>query len=161
MQKLLFFCIGEQVARYPDVYQQVIDEGHAVGNHTFHHINGWKTTLTEYIDDIKKADRYIKSSLFRPPYGRIKRSQLKILTHGEKKMYVIMWNILAGDWDPALDPVICFERVKRKISEGDIIVFHESEKAWDRMSYSLPRLLEYYTSKGYCFAKIDPYLANN
>ena len=159
--KATFFCIGENVSRYPENFKQMTDEGHAVGNHTFHHINGWKNTATEYIVDIRKADRFINSSLFRPPYGRIKRSQLNCLKQEENKMMVVMWNILAGDWDIKLDPAICFERVKKKISEGDIIVLHESEKAWDRMNYSLPRLLEYYTSKGYCFTKIDPFLTNN
>lgn len=156
--KATFFCIGEQVARYPDIFQQVINEGHAVGNHTFRHVNGWKTRGTDYITDIKRADEYIHSPLFRPPYGRMKKSQLRWLTKGENKMTVVMWNILAGDWDILLEPAVCFDRVKRKVSEGDIIVFHESEKAWDRMSYSLPKLLEYYTLNGFCFSKIDPVL---
>jgi len=153
--KATFFCIGENVARYPDVFQQVINEGHAVGNHTHQHLNGWKTSGTEYINDIKKAGEYINSRLFRPPYGRIKRSQLRQLMNGENKMTVVMWNILAGDWDPTVDPSLCFERIKKKISDGDIIVLHESEKAWDRMSYCLPKLLEYYALNGICFAKID------
>jgi peptidoglycan/xylan/chitin deacetylase (PgdA/CDA1 family) len=153
--KATFFCIGDNAAKYPDAFQQVIDEGHAVGNHSFHHINGWKNSGKDYLNDIKKAGEYIHSNLFRPPYGRIKRSQLNLLRHGENKMTVVMWNILAGDWDQSLDPALCFERVKRKVSDGDIIVFHDSEKAWVRMSYSLPKLLEYYTSKGYCFSKID------
>jgi peptidoglycan-N-acetylglucosamine deacetylase len=152
--KATFFCIGENVAKYPEIFQELIDEGHAVGNHTFRHINGWKSKNTEYNDDIKKADEYIHSPLFRPPYGRINRSQLNRIIHDENQMSVVMWNILAGDWDPSLDPVTCFERIKKKISEGDIIVFHESEKAWDKMSYSLPRLLECYSSKGFVFAKI-------
>ncbi len=154
--KATFFCICENVSRYPGFFQQVIDDGHAVGNHSFSHINGWKTSVTDYINDITKAGVYINSPLFRPPYGRIKRSQLHRLKQGENKMTVVMWNILAGDWDISLDPAICFERVKRKVSEGDIIVLHESEKAWDRMSYSLPQLLEYFTGMGFCFSKIDP-----
>ena len=157
--KATFFCIGENVARYPDVFQQVIDEGHAVGNHTYQHLNGWKTSGSDYFSDIKKAGEYINSRLFRPPYGRIKRSQLRQLTKGENKMTVVMWNILAGDWDPTVDPSICFERIKKEISDGDIIVLHESEKAWDRMSYCLPGLLEYYALKSFCFAKIDQSLS--
>lgn len=153
--KASFFCIGENVVRYPEVFQLVINEGHAVGNHTFHHINGWKTSDKDYSNDISKAKEIIPGQLFRPPYGRLKRSQLKMLNQGENKMAIIMWNILAGDWDINLDPTICFERVKKKTSEGDIIVFHDSEKAWERMSYSLPKLLEHFSSKGYVFAKID------
>jgi peptidoglycan/xylan/chitin deacetylase (PgdA/CDA1 family) len=153
--KATFFCIGEHVARYPDVFQQVIDEGHAVGNHTHLHLNGWKTSGSDYFNDIKKAGEYIHSPLFRPPYGRVKKSQLRQLTKGGDKMTVVMWNILAGDWDPTVDPSLCFERIKKKISDGDIIVLHESEKAWDRMSYCLTGLLEFYALKGFSFAKID------
>ena len=154
--KATFFCIGENVARYPDIYQQLIDEGHAVGNHTHQHLNGWKTSGPDYFNDIKKAGEYINSYLFRPPYGRMKKSQLRQLTGGEDKMTVVMWNILAGDWDPTIAPSLCFERIKKKISEGDIIVLHESDKAWDRMSHCLPELLRYYALKGFCFSKIDP-----
>lgn len=153
--KASFFCIGENVVRYPEVFQQVINEGHSAGNHTFHHINGWKTSDKDYSNDISKAKEIIPGQLFRPPYGRLKRSQLKMLNQGENKMAIIMWNILAGDWDINLDPSVCFERVKKKTSEGDIIVFHDSEKAWERMSFSLPKLLEYFSAKGYVFAKIE------
>ena len=153
--KATFFCIGENVARYPDIFQQLIDEGHAVGNHTFHHINGWKTTATDYMNDIKKADEYIHSPLFRPPYGRMKRSQLGLLNQEKNKMTVVMWNILAGDWVMDLKPDRCYQRVKRKISSGDIIVLHESDKSWDRMSYTLPLLLEDFTHMGYQFRAIN------
>lgn len=152
--KATFFCIGENVIRYPDIFQQMIDEGHAVGNHTFHHINGWKTPVNDYIDDILKADEYFHSKLFRPPYGRIKRAQLRRLLDGENKKKVIMWNILAGDWDATVSPENCYQRIKNKISAGDIIVLHDSEKAWDRMSYILPRLLEDFTRSGFNFDKI-------
>lgn len=153
--KATFFCVGNHVAKYPDIFQQVMKEGHAVGNHTFHHINGWKTTNEDYLNDIKKADAYIHSRLFRPPYGRLKRSQLSRLTRGENKMAVIMWNILAGDWDIDMEPEKCYRRMKRKISPGDIIVFHDSEKAWDRMSYTLPLLLQDFSLLGYQFRAIN------
>jgi len=153
--KATFFCIGKQVSLYPDIFQQVIDDGHAVGNHTHHHMNGWKTSGTNYINDIKKADEYIHSRLFRPPYGRIKRSQLNGLKQSENKMTVVMWNILAGDWDIDLKPEKCYQRVKRKILPGDIIVFHENDKAWDRMSYTLPLLLRDFALLGYQFKAIN------
>jgi peptidoglycan/xylan/chitin deacetylase (PgdA/CDA1 family) len=153
--KATFFCIGENVARYPDIYRQIIDEGHAVGNHTFHHINGWKTTAKDYEADINKAGDYIHSRLFRPPYGRMKRSQLRRLMQVDNKMTVVMWNILAGDWDKDLEPEKCFQRMKKKIRPGDIIVFHDSDKAWDRMSYSLPLVLEEFTRLSYRFMSIN------
>lgn len=153
--KATFFCIGENVKKYPDIFQQIIAEGHAVGNHTQHHINGWKVNDTEYINNITEAQEYIKSNLFRPPYGRIKRSQIKRLLSANSNMKIVMWNILAGDWDTNVYPHVCCDRIKDKASASDIIVFHDSEKAWKRMSYSLPRVLEYFNQTGYSFSKIS------
>lgn len=153
-----FFCIGGNVEKYPDMYRRLLAEGHAAGNHTQHHINGWKTGEEVYLKDIETASAHISSHLFRPPYGRISRTQLRRLI--EKKSpdgqnyKVVMWNILAGDWVEDLRPEKCLERISRKISDGDIIVFHDSEKAWERMSYCLPRLLEHYSALGYRFEPI-------
>lgn len=149
-----FFCIGENVARYPDVYQRLITEGHVVGNHTQHHINGWKSSQRDYISDVKAAGNFIDSRLFRPPYGRMKKSQMKSLIR-ELHMTIVMWNILAGDWDATVSPEKCYDRIKNKITPGNIIVLHDSEKAWERMSYILPRLLEDFTRSGYQFEKIS------
>lgn len=153
--KATFFCIGENVLKYPEVYRRLQDEGHATGNHTQHHINGWKTEDSSYLDDIAAAGNHIRSSLFRPPYGRIRRSQIKKLHHTNSETRIVMWNILAGDWDADLKPERCYDRIRKKISDGDIIVFHDSEKAWDRMSYSLPLLLKEFSQKGYHFGVIS------
>jgi peptidoglycan/xylan/chitin deacetylase (PgdA/CDA1 family) len=153
--KATFFCIGENVARYPDVYQKLIEEGHATGNHTQHHLNGWKASVDTYLKDVKEAKQVINSQLFRPPYGRMKKTQMRQLLTDKDKMTIIMWNILAGDWDNYVSPEQCYNRIKNKISEGDIIVLHDSDKAWDRMSFILPRLLEDFTKKGYRFDKIS------
>lgn len=152
--KATFFCIGDNVVKFPDQYRQYQVEGHVVGNHTQHHINGWKSDDAVYLNDIKEAGELIDSSLFRPPYGRMKKSQMKKLLAGEKKMSIVMWNILAGDWVPELSPEKCYQRIRRKIKDGDIIVLHESDKSWERMSYVLPRLLEEYTRQGYSFKAI-------
>jgi peptidoglycan-N-acetylglucosamine deacetylase len=152
--KATFFCIGENVTRYPDIFQRIIDEGHAVGNHTHRHMNGWKTKNAPYIDDINKARQYIPGNLFRPPYGRIKHSQIKSLQKSNDKLIIVMWNILPGDWDNSVYPRQCLERITDKASSGDIIVFHDSEKAWKRMSYCLPRVLEYFAEIEYSFRKI-------
>lgn len=153
-----FFCIGGNVEKYPDTYRQLLAEGHSAGNHTRHHINGWKTGNGEYLKDIEEAGIHIQSHLFRPPYGRISRSQLRQLldmkASNGQNYKVVMWNILAGDWVQDLHPEKCLARISQKISDGDIIVFHDSEKAWDRMSYCLPRLLEQYSAKGYRFERI-------
>lgn len=150
-----FFCIGENVIRNPGIYKRLIEEGHAVGNHTQHHINGWKNSTEEYLQDIKEAGKYIGSHLFRPPYGRMKRSQMKTLLKGGSKMTIVMWNILAGDWDSSVSPEKCYERIKKKITAGDIIVLHDSEKAWLRMSYILPNLLKDFSASGYSFLPIS------
>jgi peptidoglycan-N-acetylglucosamine deacetylase len=152
--KATFFCIGDNVTRYPEIYQRLLSEGHAVGNHTHHHINGWKSGDEKYIADVEKAAIYIKSHLFRPPYGRVSRSQIKRLRSGERPYKIVMWNILAGDWDPDLQPLKCYSRIKNRISTGDIIVFHDSEKAWDRMSYAVPLLLKDFSERGYKFEVI-------
>ncbi len=153
--KATFFCIGDNVKEYPGTYQRYIDEGHAVANHTNHHINGWKTADIDYLNDIKEAGDLIDSPLFRPPYGRMKKSQMRKLLAGDKKMVIVMWNILAGDWVAELPPERCYERIKKKITAGDIIVLHESDKSWDRMSYCLPLLLKEFSEQGYTFDVIS------
>ena len=152
--KATFFCIGDNVKKFPAVYQQVIAEGHAIGNHTMHHINGWKTSDDAYLSDIDEAGKYISSNLFRPPYGRIKKSQLRKLQTGSSTLKTVMWSVLAGDWIATLDPEKCLRQIKKAVYPGCIIVFHDSEKANDRMSYALPKLLEHFAAKGYTFKKI-------
>lgn len=152
--KATFFCIGENVVKYPDMYRRVLEAGHATGNHTQRHINGWKTDDNVYLADIEEAAKHISSALFRPPYGRISRSQIKKLRQTSPAMRIVMWNILAGDWDPRLSPSKCYSRMRKKIRDGDIIVFHDSEKAWDRMSYALPRLVEEFSGRGFRFEVI-------
>lgn len=151
-----FFCIGENVAKYPEVYAQLSAEGHSTGNHTHTHVNGWKTSDALYIENIAAAEKYIRSGLFRPPYGRISKSQIKLLQQQDPQKKIIMWNILAGDWDPAISPALCWERIKRKISSGDIIVFHDSEKAFERMQYAFTKVLEHYAALGFDFKAIPP-----
>ncbi len=152
--KATFFCIGDNVVKYPAIYSQLLAEGHTTGNHTYNHLNGWKTSDIVYMENIAAAEKHIKSRLFRPPYGRMKKSQIKLLKQQHPEMKIIMWNILAGDWDSAISPVLCYERITRKISSGDIIVFHDSEKAFDRMKYAFPKVLEKYSELGFLFKKI-------
>lgn len=150
-----FFCIGDNVVKHPGVYRRILEEGHAAGNHTQHHINGWKTGDGQYLADIREAGMHIQSHLFRPPYGRISRSQIRKLRQENESTKIVMWNILAGDWDQGLAPEKCYQRIRKKIEGGDIIVFHDSEKAWERMSHSLPLLLREFTEKGYRFEVIS------
>ncbi len=152
--KATFFCIGNNVRKYPDTFKQIIAAGHSAGNHTMHHINGWQKTDDVYLADINEAKAFITSYLFRPPYGRIKRSQIKKITSQNVDYQIIMWSVLAGDWDGALSWETCFEQVKQHIYPGCIVVFHDSEKAGERLKYALPKLLEYFTNMGYSFRAI-------
>jgi peptidoglycan-N-acetylglucosamine deacetylase len=152
--KATFFCIGENVSRYPEIYNQLIEAGHSIGNHTQHHLSGWKTADEVYVKNVDEAAGLIRSDLFRPPHGRIKKSQIKLLKAKYPAIKIIMWNILTGDWDENLKPTKCFEQIRRKISDGDIIVFHDTNKALARLEYALPKLLEEYSKQGYQFKKI-------
>jgi len=155
--KATFFCIGKNVASHPDLFQRIIAEGHAVGNHTQEHLNGWKTANDLYADNIAKAGTYIHSNLFRPPYGRIKKAQAALLRKDQRlqqPFQVIMWDVLSGDFDTAITPQQCLDNVLSNTNNGSIIVFHDSTKAWDRMNYTLPKVLKHYTSLGYSFAAL-------
>jgi peptidoglycan-N-acetylglucosamine deacetylase len=153
--KASFFCIGKNVLAYPDVYKRIIDEGHATGNHSFNHLNGWKTNDSTYLNDVAEAKKTINSNLYRPPYGRIKRSQLRQLGSNRFKLKTIMWTVLSGDFDEKLPAEKCLENVLSKTEPGSIVVFHDSEKANIRMRYALTGSLKYFSGKGYRFEKIS------
>lgn len=152
-----FFCIGKNVVAHPDIYQQIISEGHAVGNHTYNHLNGWKTENEIYLKDIALASQYISSNLFRPPYGRITSFQAKnlkpVMKVNEPK--VIMWDVLSGDFDMDITNEQCLSNVILSVVPGSIIVFHDSQKAFLKVQYVLPRVLEYYSEKGFSFKAIN------
>ncbi len=150
-----FFCIGKNLVENPDVYKRILFEGHAVGNHSFNHLNGWKTKDATWLADIAEAKKYIDSSLFRPPYGRVTRFQLKTLAGKAYGLQTIMWSILSGDFDTAISPEACCKNVIGNAKSGSVIVFHDSEKANIRMSYALPVVLKYFSEKGYRFKKIE------
>lgn len=135
-----FFCIGKNVIEYPEIYHRILEEGHAVGNHTHNHLKGWASKTDDYIKDTQQAAQFIDSKLFRPPYGRIKRMQAKLLH--EIGYSIIMWSLLSADFDTDISAERCLENVVFNLKPGDIVVFHDSRKAWDRMSYVLPRVLQ-------------------
>ena len=141
-----FFCVGQRVEESPQLFQSIRNNGHTVGNHTYNHLNGWKTDTTTYLNNIQQADAAIGSKLFRPPYGRIRRKQVKLLDDNYR---ICMWSILSGDFDTELSPEDCLTNVLQSIKPGAIIVFHDSEKAWHRLEYVLPHVLEYCTQQGW------------
>ncbi len=146
-----FFCIGENVKQNPAIYKRIIDENHAVGNHTYNHLNGWKSEHDQYVNDVKDCAELVSSTLFRPPYGRIGFQQIQDL----KKHYkIIMWDVLSGDFDTEIDAEKCIKNVLDNVSSGSIIVFHDSLKAKDRVLKSLPVVLEKLLQQRYHFEKI-------
>jgi peptidoglycan/xylan/chitin deacetylase (PgdA/CDA1 family) len=151
--KASFFCIGDRVKRFPDIYQRILDEGHAVGNHSFHHLNGWKTNDDAYCTDVEMAAKLIDSRLFRPPYGRMKGSQASAISREGFK--TIMWTVLSGDYDANLSPEECAQRVLGNIKPGFIYLFHDSEKAEKNMFYALEKLLEACKMRGFQCEKIN------
>ena len=146
--KATFFCVGENVNKYPDTFNQIIRKGHAVGNHTYNHIKGWQSTNEVYFDNIKKANEVIQSNLFRPPYGRIKPSQIKMLKHDYR---IVMWSILTRDYDKNLNTHIALKQLNELTKPGDIIVFHDSEKAKQNMLIILKGMLQHFHHLQYSF----------
>ena len=141
-----FFCVGQRVEENPSLFQSIRNSGHTVGNHTYNHLNGWETDTNAYLANIQQANTVIGSKLFRPPYGRIRRKQVKLLANNYR---ICMWSILSGDFDMDLSPEACLTNVLQSIKPGAIIVFHDSEKAWKHLEYVLPRVLEYCTRQGW------------
>ncbi len=157
--KATFFCIGKNIEANKDVFERILAEGHSVGNHTYNHNKGWKTKTSDYIDSVNKTDEIINSfvkstrrmNLLRPPYGKIKSSQIKKLKNHYK---LIAWSVISYDWDKNLKPDDCLKNVIENTSDGSIIVFHDSEKAENNMIPTLKKVLQYYSEKGFTFEKL-------
>jgi len=148
-----FFCIGKNTAAYPDIYRRILLEGHATGNHTHDHLNGWQTKDKIYFDNIIQASKYIDSGLFRPPYGRMTRFQARQAAE-KMGLRIVMWSVLSADFDLRITSQKCWNNVKGSAGNGSIIVFHDSEKAMERMMYALTETLDYFSKKGFVFEKL-------
>jgi len=146
-----FFCIGSRVEAHPEVYRRIIDEGHAVGNHTWSHPNGWRTSGSEYTADVHKASQLISSSLFRPPYGKLRPGQWLSL---RKRYRLVMWDVLPGDWKSSRSTAQIVDRTIRSVGPGSIVVLHDSAKAAPRMLPALVEILSNLSSAGYTFKAI-------
>jgi len=162
--KATFFCIGNNIEKYPDLFTKIIKEGHSIGNHTFNHLNGWKTSTKKYLEDSNQwsaisdqlQNYYLNTEhckLFRPPYGKIKPSQSKELRQLGYK--IIMWDVLSADFDTSISKEKCLENVLKNVKPGSIIVFHDSVKAFPNLKYTLLKALKYWKEKGFIFEKID------
>jgi peptidoglycan-N-acetylglucosamine deacetylase len=162
--KATFFCVGANVEKNISLYHEIINRRHVVGNHTMHHLNGWKTKTNKYLNDVNVCDALLKLNtqvsfighpssvkLFRPPYGKITPSQYFLL---RKNYRIVMWDVLSKDYDKAMASEKCLERVVTQSKPGSVLVFHDSAKAEKNLQYVLPKVLEYFSERNYNFRSL-------
>ncbi|MBK8291136.1 MAG: polysaccharide deacetylase family protein [Flammeovirgaceae bacterium] len=160
--KATFFCIGDNVAKHPKIFSQIIEDGHSVGNHTFNHLKGWNYTTEEYLTNVEACARQLKSAvisplstvdrcLFRPPYGRITLDQIKNLKTNYR---IIMWDVLSQDYNKSISEAKCLAGTINATRHGSIAVFHDSLKAKRNLQYVLPRYLEHFSNLNYIFSAL-------
>ena len=140
--KATFFCVADNIKKYPEVFQSIIDRGHRLGNHTYHHIKGWETPNNEYFEDIERANQLVNSNLFRPPYGRIGFFQAREL---RKKYRLILWSVLSYDYSGKLSKENVWDNIRKSVTDNDIILFHDNIKARDNMIFALNNTLLYFS----------------
>ena len=156
--KATFFCIGDNIQKHTDTFRQVIADGHIIGNHTFNHLNGWNTDNETYVANFEKCEKAIEekysgtAKLFRPPYGKIKSAQAKLLRQCGYK--IIMWDVLSADFDQSITPEQCLQNVTCNVADGSIIIFHDSIKASVNLRYALPKAIAYLKKNNYKFEVI-------
>jgi len=144
--KATFFCTGRNAEANPELMDRLRDEGHAVGNHTWDHPDGWRTPTAAYLRNVLRCQRSTGTRLFRPPYGRITPRQVRAL---QSRFEIVMWDVLSADFDTAIGGEHCLRNVLRHARPGSIIVFHDSPKAWPRLRHALPLALEHLVTKGF------------
>lgn len=146
-----FFLVGDNVSKYPGIFRMITDDGHTIGNHTYNHLNGWKTPPGEYAENAARCNEFFTTDLFRPPYGRFTPSQYFLL---RKKYRFILWSVLSGDYSKQISPEQCLQNVLKYSKEGSIVVFHDSLKAKEKVLYALPRFIDAFREKGFDFVTL-------
>lgn len=149
--KATFFCVGENVERYPELYQNILDAGHSVGNHSYNHLKGWDANTKDYVQNIDKCARVVNTTLFRPPYGKMKHAQRRAL---KDRYRIIMWTVLSRDYDAKVDKETCLKKSWKYTRAGTIIVFHDHTKSLEKLKWVLPNYIEKASSNGYHFMTI-------
>ncbi len=149
--KATFFCVGDNIKKYPEIFQMIKDEGHTVGNHSFNHLSGWKTENITYFHNVRYCASLVNTKYFRPPYGRIKPKQAQFLQRHYK---IVMWDVLSGDFDTNISSEQCLQNVLDNAKEGSIVVFHDNIKSKEKLEYALPRVLENYRQQNYSFSAL-------
>jgi peptidoglycan/xylan/chitin deacetylase (PgdA/CDA1 family) len=166
--KATFFCVGDNIYKNPQVFNKIIEQGHKTGNHTYNHLNGWKNENSIYLENVKKGDAIMMENLpedkqhlyysnltskklYRPPYGKIKKAQIKAL---DKEYEIVMWDVLTGDFNKNLSPEKCLRKAIKYTGKGSIVIFHDSLKALPNLQYALPRFLKHFTEAGYRFESL-------
>ncbi len=143
--KATFFCLGKQVEKYPVIFDRIKQEGHAVGNHTYSHLSGWTTGNKRFFEDIARADDIIGSSLFRPPYGQIRPSQVRVI---KKKYKIVMWDVMSGDYDAKQKPEVIIKRVQKLSMSGSVVIFHDGKIVLKTLKQILIELLFEFNKRG-------------
>ena len=145
-----FFCLGKHAIANGSIFEKIKAQGNAVGNHSFSHEHGLKVTKVAYLDSIERANEVIQSNLFRPPYGRMPRSYDRSLD----KYTIVMWSWLSYDFDARV-PVEKIVNSAKKIRSGDILVFHDNQKSFERLKIILPQVVQMLKENGFSFEIIQ------
>ncbi len=150
--KATFFCVGDNIRKYPAIFEQVKAAGHTIGNHTYHHLDGWKTSTADYLQNVADCQQLTQSNLFRPPYGKITPRQAAALFEQYK---IVLWEITTWDFEASLSANDCTQKIIKNATNGSIILLHDNVKSWNRLKETLPAILEHYTKAGFSFGALD------
>ncbi|MEJ6734631.1 MAG: polysaccharide deacetylase family protein [Flavobacteriales bacterium] len=150
--KATFFCLGKNIAEHPKEFDYITNNEHQIGNHSYNHLSGWNTSTEKYSEDVENCQSLINTNLFRPPYGRITLAQINKL---KRKYKIIMWDINSWDFDQTKSPLSTFNNLTKKIDKGSIVLLHDNLKSEENLKILLPKILSYYSQKGYVFRAID------
>lgn len=150
--KANFFCVGDNVIKHPKTFERVMTEGHLVGNHTYHHVKGFKHTVASYMKEVEACHKLVQSPYFRPPYGQLRKSQYQALL--KRKFKIVMWDVISYDYEK-ISPEKCLQNVLKNTREGSILLFHDNVKAEHNLRFVLPKVLAYFEQKGFSFRRLD------